>query len=90
MLDQLLVFLNAHLASGAGNGLAVWGVRGSVSMLLYASTDPIPVDHKPDPNMYEPFRLMNDGITKNVEDLMDDDSAGSAGMALPFTNRRGF
>jgi hypothetical protein len=50
-------------------------------MLLYASTDPIPVDHKPDPNMYEPFRLMNEGITKKVEDLMDDDSAGSAGTA---------
>lgn len=50
--------------------------------LLYASTDPIPADHRPDPNMYEPFRLMNDSITQRVEHLMDDDSAGSAGSNM--------
>lgn len=36
-LDHLLIFLNANLAQATGNGLAVWGVKGSKRSGLFAA-----------------------------------------------------
>ena len=60
----------------------------SVSTLLYASTEESYEDNqKPDPNMYEPFRVMNDSITRNVELVMaaeDEDPSAATGELHPF------
>lgn len=41
-----------------------------ISKLLYASTEKVEEHRFPDPNMYEPFRIMNDAITDRVERWM--------------------
>ncbi|CED85567.1 RNA polymerase II transcription initiation/nucleotide excision repair factor TFIIH, subunit TFB4 [Phaffia rhodozyma] len=80
MLSHVMVFLNAFLAEKAGNGLAIWGVKGRRSYLLYATTDPISSAHRPDPNTFEPFKIMADSVISKVRQIMTDESNPTEGM----------
>ena len=65
-----------------------------ISTLLYASTEETYEEHqKPDPNMYEPFRVMNDSITRNVELVMaaeEEEGSASTGQLRPTKNDLSF
>lgn len=72
-LSQLIVFLNAHMASQHENSLAVFGAFPGKSVMLYASSDP--VEHATpitvDANSYPPFKLLDTSLVHAIAAELD-------------------
>ncbi|KAJ5098383.1 Transcription factor Tfb4 [Penicillium argentinense] len=113
---NILVFINAHLAFNYANEVAVVASHSQKAAWLYRhdisakpSTDndgngDIDIDmDAPTPaqtNKYRPFRLVEEQVLKNLNDLMDSTNsddirentstmlAGALTLALSYTNRR--
>ncbi|KAF9010522.1 transcription factor Tfb4-domain-containing protein [Cyathus striatus] len=71
-LSQLLVFLNAHMASKHENTLAVFGAFPGKSVMLYASTDLSPDQFMIDANSYPPFKLVDTTVMKRIGEELDE------------------
>ncbi|KAJ7772530.1 TFIIH subunit Tfb4/p34 [Mycena maculata] len=99
-LAQLLAFLNAHVACAHENTLAVFGAFPGKSILLYASSAPIPDGLAPDTNSanaYPPFNAVDAAVVQRITAELDalpeqDEEAPSAlvgalAKALCYVNR---
>jgi hypothetical protein len=65
------------------------------SVLLYSSSEAPERERKPDPNTYEPFRVVGDAVGRRLEAFMTEDEEGdtNSGLAgglarLPEVGRR--
>ncbi|SCZ94608.1 BZ3500_MvSof-1268-A1-R1_Chr12-3g03995 [Microbotryum saponariae] len=89
-LDQVLIFANAHLALRHENQIAVFGAGYSMSKMLYSSSlapsaapSVGPVSSARDANTYQQFRIVNEGSSNAVRDMMaeqSDDNVGKGGQ----------
>ncbi|KAG7446289.1 Tfb4-domain-containing protein [Guyanagaster necrorhizus] len=97
-LSQLLVFLNAHLASKHENTLAVFGALPGKSVMLYSSIDQeVGATMQMDSNSYLAFKMVDSAIVRSIRDeldvLMDDEEEAPCGLvgaltkALCYVNR---
>ncbi|KAK0225909.1 TFIIH subunit Tfb4/p34 [Armillaria fumosa] len=97
-LSQLLVFLNAHLASKHENTLAVFGAFPGKSVMLYSSIDQeSDTTMQMDSNSYLAFKVVDSVIVQKIRDeldaLMDDEEEAPCGLvgaltkALCYVNR---
>ncbi|KAK0212848.1 transcription factor Tfb4-domain-containing protein [Desarmillaria ectypa] len=97
-LSQLLVFLNAHLASKHENTLAVFGALPGKSVMLYSSIDQeSDATMQMDSNSYVAFKVVDSAIVRRTRDeldvLMDDEEEAPCGLvgaltkALCYVNR---
>ncbi|EIW69258.1 hypothetical protein TREMEDRAFT_62112 [Tremella mesenterica DSM 1558] len=75
-ITQLLVFLNAHLASQWGNRVVVYGVSAGKSRLLFPAPSTTRDDtNTPSGNVYEPFRLLDSGLEQGLRGMMSEEGA---------------
>ncbi|RXK37019.1 hypothetical protein M231_05726 [Tremella mesenterica] len=73
-ITQLLVFLNAHLASQWGNRVVVYGVSAGKSRLLFPAPSTTRDDtNTPSGNVYEPFRLLDSGLEQGLRGMMSEE-----------------
>ncbi|PBK74556.1 Tfb4-domain-containing protein [Armillaria solidipes] len=97
-LSQLLVFLNAHLASKHENTLAVFGAFPGKSVMLYSSIDQeSDTTMQMDSNSYLAFKVVDSVIVRKIRDeldaLMDNEEEAPCGLvgaltkALCYVNR---
>ncbi|KAK0504776.1 transcription factor Tfb4-domain-containing protein [Armillaria luteobubalina] len=89
-LSQLLVFLNAHLASKHENTLAVFGAFPGKSVMLYSSIDQeSDTTMQMDSNSYLAFKVVDSVIVQKIRDeldaLMDDEEEDVNRVALAST-----
>ncbi|KAJ9098326.1 hypothetical protein QFC19_006450 [Naganishia cerealis] len=80
-LNELLVFLNAHLALKWGNELMVYvAMAGGKSELLYSSQAPsVSLEHSLPGNAFEPFHSMSQTIKARLRDLVKQQEKDFAG-----------
>ncbi|KAJ9096745.1 hypothetical protein QFC21_005015 [Naganishia friedmannii] len=79
-LNELLVFLNAHLALKWGNELMVYvAMAGGKSELLYSSQAPsVSLQHSLPGNAFEPFHSMSQTIKARLRELVKQQENGFA------------
>jgi len=71
-ISQVLVFLNAHLASRHDNTIAVLAALPGKNVMIYSSSDNVedsdhlsPLD---DSNTYQPFKAMNSAVVQRIDE----------------------
>ncbi|KAJ5361172.1 hypothetical protein N7541_002016 [Penicillium brevicompactum] len=110
-IANILVFINAHLACNYANEIAVVASHTHKAAWLYPSqTAPASTDQDgdismnteatPQPNKYRPFRIVEDQVTRNLQELVQSTTAehlrsntstmlaGALTLALSHINRR--
>lgn len=73
-LAQLMIFINAHLASRDDNTLAVIGALPGYSVMLYSTDDSpseaeVPARHQA--NSFQPFRMVDGRIASRIQEEME-------------------
>ncbi|KAF9075432.1 transcription factor Tfb4-domain-containing protein [Rhodocollybia butyracea] len=88
-VSQLLVFLNAHIASRHENSLAVFGAFPGKSVLLYSSADPPSDTPSNDANSFPPFKIVDMTVVleiqKQLETLSDEDDEVPSALVAALT-----
>jgi transcription initiation factor TFIIH subunit 3 len=70
-ITNLLVFLNAHLASRWGNQVVFFAAAPGRSKLLYPS--PKAEETSVQANVYHPFRLLNAGLEEGLREMVKEE-----------------
>lgn len=72
----------ANLACTLGLPLGADRAGYLTSVLLYSSSEAPERERKPDPNTYEPFRVVGDAVGRRLEAFMTEEEEGDAKSGL--------
>ena len=75
-ITNIIVFLNAHLASRWGNKVVVYGASAGKSRLLYpAERETGKSTEGPSGNVYEPFRVLDKRLEEGMRAMVAEEAA---------------
>ncbi|KAL7420927.1 RNA polymerase II transcription factor B subunit 4 [Cryptotrichosporon argae] len=79
-VTNVIVFLNAHLASGWGNEVVVYGATAGKAVMLYPSAEV--EEPRPRPNFYAPFNSLGDAFERRLKAVAEEASVTVGGKSV--------